>query len=141
MAGDTALAPSRAFREDLLRITPPALLGSVCDTCGCRSFPPRNFCPECGAEAGLETVPLSTRGVIFTYTVIHQSPSGRPTPYVLAYVDLDDGVRVMSQIACAPDQAKIGLPVELILVPFHGTDDGTQVYAFAPVHAETEMAQ
>ena len=76
---------------------------------------------------------LSPDGVIFAFTVIHQAPGGRKTPYVLALVDLDDKVRVLAQINATPDDVQMGLRVSLLLSQV-GMDDSIPVigYAFSP---------
>ena len=36
-------------------------------------------------------------------------------PYVMAYVDLDEGLKMLTNIVdCPPDQVKIGMPVEVV---------------------------
>lgn len=102
------------IREGILQRSPPRLIGSVCDACGARSFPVRAFCLACGQDA-LDSVPLSITGSVFSYTVVHQAPGQRPVPYVLAYVDLDDEVRVLAQVDHPPGDMRIGLRVGLVL--------------------------
>ena len=37
-----------------------------------------------------------------------------PLPYVMAYVELDEGVRMLTNIVdCKPEDVKIGMPVEV----------------------------
>ena len=119
------------IREGILQRSPPRLIGSVCTACGARSFPVRAFCLACGQDAP-DSVPLSSTGVVFSYTVVHQAPGQRPVPYVLAYVDLDDEVRVLAQVDHPPEDMRIGLRVGLVLrniVPEPG--EARLGYAFA----------
>lgn len=102
------------LREGLLQLQPPRLVGAHCTHCSIRMFPARAFCTACGQDAPESTV-LADKGVVFSYTVIHTAPGNRPVPYVLAYVDLDDGVRVMAQVDSPPDEVHIGQRVSLIL--------------------------
>ena len=104
---------ARPLRAGLFQFDPPKLLGSRCPDCGVVVFPSKDFCPACHSEADQASVLLSERGTVFSYTVVHQAPAGRRTPYVLAYVDLEDGVRVMAQIDHAPDDVRLGMPVSL----------------------------
>ena len=46
--------------------------------------------------------PIGRRGVLYTYTVIHQLPQGYDEPFAVGYVDLDDGVRVFAHIENTP---------------------------------------
>jgi uncharacterized OB-fold protein len=105
---------ARALREGLLQLDPPRLIGSRCAGCGTTQFPARDFCPACRAESGQTHVTLSERGVVFSYTVVHQSPGGR-VPYTLAYVDLPEQVRVLAQLEDLNGDLRIGMPVKLKL--------------------------
>lgn len=102
------------IREGILQRDPPRLLGTECTACGTRSFPVRDFCPACSCDAP-PTVPLATTGVVFSFTVVRQAPGNRPVPYVLAFVDLDDQVRVLAQLDHPPQDVGIGMPVRLVL--------------------------
>lgn len=110
-----------------LQLDPPRLLGSRCDTCDMLVFPSRDFCPRCSGEAVREAEPLSPEGSIFSHTVVRQAPGGRPVPYVLAYIDLDCGVRVLSAVECGSQDIAIGKRAGLVLAP---DEDGCG-YAFA----------
>jgi uncharacterized OB-fold protein len=121
-------------RPGLLQTDPPRLLGSQCETCGTRVFPARDFCPRCDSEAAPAPVELSPTGTVFSYTVVRQSPGARPVPYVLAYVDLDDQVRVLAQLDDEPLAAHIGQRVHLVLRNVAPpTEDARLGYAFAPL--------
>lgn len=116
MTATVDVAPAaRPLREGLLQFDPPRLLGSRCHVCGTTIFPAREFCPKCRVEGSQSSLPLSPQGSVFSYTVVHQAPGGRPTPYVLAYVDLKDDVRVLAQLEHPADAVSIGMPVSLRL--------------------------
>ena len=121
---DSAGPPApQAFRPGLMQLDPPRLLGSRCTACGTAGFPARPFCPHCRATDGITGVVLSPQGRVHSFTVVRQAPPGVEVPYVLAYVDLDDGVRVMAQVAApgpGPSDGRgveIGTPVRLELAP------------------------
>jgi uncharacterized OB-fold protein len=63
-------------------------------------------------------VEASGRGRIYSYTVIHRPPSPafeEDVPYTLALVELEEGVRLMSQIVgIEPDDVSVDLPVEVV---------------------------
>jgi uncharacterized OB-fold protein len=114
----TTCTPAAAIppiRPGLFETDPPRLLGTRCGDCGCVSFPARDFCPRCHADGPHPRVPLSRQGRIFSYTVVRQAPAGWKTPYVLAYVDLPEEVRVLAQVHAAPDQVRLGQAVHLVL--------------------------
>lgn len=92
----------------------------VLQRCGqCRRLRhyPRALCPTCLSDA-VEWVRASGRGTVYTFTVTHQNqaPGFRDAlPYVLAYVELEEGPRVLTNIVdCAPDAVRIGMPVEVV---------------------------
>lgn len=109
------------------------LLGSRCRACGAHFFPVRQACARC-LGTDLETKRLSSRGTLYTYTVIHQSTPDFEVPYMLGYVDLPEGVRVMGQMIGHELDLPLGTPMELEVVPF-GTDEGGAMllgYRFVP---------
>lgn len=125
------LRDSKPVREGLLTIDPPALLGSTCKACGTTAFPARDFCPACLQDGPHPVRPLASTGSVFSYTVVHQAPGGRRTPYVLALVDLErDAVRVLGQLDVPVDKVRIGMRVELTLQEV-GTSDGVPVVTYA----------
>ena len=120
-------------RPGILQTEPPRLLGALCQACGTRVFPARDFCPHCDSEAAPSPIALSPTGTVFSYTVVRQAPGTRAVPYVLAYVDLDDQVRVLAQVDGEPQDVHIGQRVQLVLrnvVP--PPDEPRLGYAFTP---------
>jgi uncharacterized OB-fold protein len=87
-----------------------------CGQCGTLRYYPRALCPTCLSDT-VEWVRASGRGTVYTFTVTHQNqaPGFRDAlPYVLAYVELEEGVRMLTNIVgCAPDAVRIGMPVEV----------------------------
>lgn len=104
-----------------------------CRDCGTVRYYPRALCPTCLA-ADPEWVLSSGRGTVYTYTVTYQNlaPGFRESvPYVLAYVELEEGVRLLTNIVdCAPDAVRIGMPVE---VTFDDLTPDISVPKFRPV--------
>ena len=88
-----------------------------CRGCGAFRHYPRAVCPTC-LSSDTDWVLSSGRGTVYTYTVTYQNlaPGFREElPYVMAYVELDEGVRLLSNIVgCAPDALRIGMPVEVV---------------------------
>lgn len=92
------------------------LEGAKCASCGKISFPPRLICPDCKSRS-FEPVRLAEEGSIVTYTVIRVAPRqfSKEIPYVVAIVELADGVRITTQVAdCAPEDAAIGKKVRMV---------------------------
>jgi uncharacterized OB-fold protein len=101
-----------------------------CAGCGELHGYPRVRCPHCGGTE-LEWIDASGKGTIHTYTVVRQS--GDPyfrakVPYVLAMIDLAEGVRVMSNvIGCDVAQVRCGDPVQAC---FEDLGEGVSVPLF-----------
>ena len=110
----------------------PALLGSRCPQCGEHFYPPRYVCLNCYHE-GLEEVPLSTRGELWTFTVARVGLPGTlvTAPYVIAQVRLSEGVQLASVLTdIDPETARIGMPLELVVEKASVDSDGNDVMTF-----------
>ena len=86
-----------------------------CKSCGKIFFPPRLVCNECKSRE-FETIQLNREGKVLTYTVIRVAPSQfvDQAPYPIAVVELQDGIRLLTQITdCNVDDIKIGMQVKL----------------------------
>jgi scaffold protein (connect acetoacetyl-CoA thiolase and HMG-CoA synthase) len=89
------------------------LIGSRCEKCGAEFFPPAYKCRKCGSEE-LADREMPRKGKIVTYTKLHEPLPGfeAQAPFYLAVVELENGVRVLSQVVDSPDEAvKTGAPV------------------------------
>lgn len=88
-----------------------------CGACGTLRHYPRAVCPACLSDA-IEWLRCSGRGTVYTFTVTfqNQAPGFREQlPYVLAYVELAEGVRLLTNLVdCAPEAVRIGMPVEVV---------------------------
>jgi uncharacterized OB-fold protein len=113
------------------------LLLPRCIECQTLIWYPRPFCPEC-ASTRVEWIPASGRGTVYSYTVNRRGVADLSAyrdagVYVLAYVELDEGPRMMTKIVeCDPDSVRIGQKVELV---FHDTGQGTALPRFRPIRA------
>lgn len=73
----------------------------------------REWCPKCWSTE-LDWVKASGLGKVTHFSVVYQPPSDAfETPYVLALIELDEHVRMLSNVKCAPDQVRIGMPVRV----------------------------
>lgn len=102
------------------------LLVGKCDACGEYHFYPRRICPHCFSDQ-VKWVPAKGSGTIYTYSTMHR---GVPVPYTIAYVTLDEGVSMMTNIVdFAPGSLKIGQKVKVKFTP---TEGGQPVPTFTP---------
>ena len=89
-----------------------------CSECGRSVFFPRAICPHCGG-ASLEWRLVSGRATLYSFTVVHRAPTPElqgEAPYVVALVDLEEGVRLMARIRDVEpgaDTPRIGEPLVL----------------------------
>jgi uncharacterized protein len=108
------------------------LLVKRCQGCDGLFWYPRVICPEC-SSLRTEWLEVSGRGSIYSYTVNHRGEGayqGAP-PFVLAYVELDEGPRMMTNIVESDGaDLAVGLPVEVV---FHDTGDGAALPRFRPL--------
>ena len=88
-----------------------------CRDCGDRRFHPRTLCTNC-MSSRTDWVKCGGRGKVYTFTVTNQNGSAGfrdSLPYVLAWVELDEGVKLLTNIVdCPPAQVKIDMPVEVV---------------------------
>ena len=91
-----------------------------CDQCDQYQWYPRGFCSNCWSRS-IRNVNSSGRGTVWTLTVTYQNPSPGfidDVPYVLALVELEEGVKVFTNIVeCNPRDVQIGMPVEVTFLP------------------------
>ncbi len=77
----------------------------TCNKCNAVIFYPRSHCPKCGSGDITRRVSQGA-GAVYTFTVIMQSrhPAfAELGPYAVAYVDLDEGFRIMTNIVGVQD--------------------------------------
>lgn len=100
--------------------------GSVCTRCDTTHLGRRLACAKCGARDEMVVRPLSNRGTLHTFTIVHRSFPGVAVPYVSAVVDLEGGGSIKGNlINVAPDPAQItfGMPVDVVFGDALGRKD------------------
>ena len=89
-----------------------------CTQCGQFQFYPRSLCASCAGET--EWVEASGRGTLHTYTVIRQNRSeafAPLSPYAVGIVELDEGVRMMSNIVdCDVEALRVDMALEVVIL-------------------------
>lgn len=97
-----------------------------CKACGKFHWYPRANCPFCDSDK-VELKPAKGTGTIYSYSV---SRRGKDSSYVIAYVTLDEGVTMMTNIVNADAKTLgIGQKVKVSLV---ASEDGQHVPMFEP---------
>lgn len=108
------------------------LVFQQCDDCERFRFYPRMVCPFCLSEK-FQWRRSGGRGVVYSFTVIHRPPTPAfrdRVPYVLALIDLPEGVRMMSNVIdCDPEDVRIGMSVQ---VTFEDVSEDIALPKFKP---------
>lgn len=101
------------------------LLLKHCLDCNRPHWFPRVVCPLCGSDR-LEWRPSAGRGEIHSFSVVRRAAE----PYVLAYVKLDEGPIVMTNIVDTPfDSLRMGMRVRAV---FRQVPDGRPMPFYVP---------
>ena len=120
----------------------PRLIGSRCTACGIVTFPAQASCPRCpSTEMAAHLLPR--QGRLWAWTTQEFPPPSPPwagptgddfVPYAVGYVEIGDEVRVETRLT-QMQGLRIGMVVELALVPFRRDEAGNEVvtFAFRPV--------
>lgn len=126
---------SQPFWEGVAR---HELLIQHCDACQRYVFYPRSHCPHCFADS-LSWAPAAGTGTIYSYTVVHQAYGAfaGDVPFVVALVELQEGVRMMTRITgSAPEAVRIGAQVHVVFeqindeltLPYFALTEGSASY-------------
>jgi hypothetical protein len=90
--------------------TEPLIEASRCGSCGRSIIPPRERCPYC--RGTMERAAVEGEGKVLSWTTVHITPEGVPSPRTVALVRLDRGACVLCLV---PDERKLemGMAVEV----------------------------
>jgi uncharacterized OB-fold protein len=138
-------ASGMAIADGLFTETPegPRLVGSRCRACGTVTFPRQRSCAKC-TSTDVEEHLLARRGALWSWTVQRFRPKTPPyagpeadefEPYGVGYVELPGECRVEALLTEAdPDALRIGMPMEVTLLPARRADGSEAVtFGFQPV--------
>jgi len=120
----------------------PQLIGSRCVACRIVTFPAQGSCPRCASTEMAEHL-LPRRGRLWAWTTQEFPPPSPPyagptgdafVPFGVGYVELGGEVKVETRLTQA-HALRIGMDMELVLVPFRSDADGNEIvtFAFRPV--------
>jgi uncharacterized OB-fold protein len=89
-----------------------------CNDCNKAYFYPRFFCPRCMGK-NVEWFKTSGRGKLHTYMINHRPPPyfAKEAPYAIAIVELDEGVRMMTNIhgiENTPENLVLDMPLRVV---------------------------
>ncbi len=95
------------------------LVFQKCSDCDSVQFYPRILCVACSSRS-LDWIESSGKGTLFTFAIAHVPPHPgfrEDLPYITAIVELEQGVKMPSQVIGIepdPDLLHIGMPLEVV---------------------------
>ena len=104
----------------------PWLEGYKCGNCGAVFLGERATCSSCGARDQMSSQRLSSKGKLYSFSIVYRSFPGIDVPYISAIVDLEGGGTVKGNlINIEPDPAKLkfDMPVEVVFEDALGRKD------------------
>jgi uncharacterized OB-fold protein len=135
MSGPAAQRPAPILTEDNHEYWDAAkegrLVAQRCSECSRLRHPPRPMCPACHS-LGHTVTDLAGTGVVYSYSILHYPEfPGFTYPVIAALIDLDEGVRVLSNLVnIEPGDVRVGLTVAM--QGCEATKDGGAVPVFGP---------
>lgn len=85
--------------------------GSRCEACRYPLAVEAPWCPLCRGSLGDDA--FGPGGVVWAHTTLHISVAGREPGYTLAYVDLDDGPRILAHVEVDRGKPSVGCRVRV----------------------------
>jgi uncharacterized OB-fold protein len=135
MAEAPVVAPDEVFFWD--GVAEGKLLIQRCADCGALRHPPAPMCGDCGSLAW-DTQPSSGRGRVYSWIESHHPNRPDEAPRIVILVELDEGVRLVSNLVDAPHAGPYeDLDVEVVFRP---RDDGVTMPYFRVVGTGTDAA-
>lgn len=114
----------------------PRLIASHCGNCKRNSYPAKRYCPFC-SSANQSNIVLSGKGRIYAFTHVVRPPKSAAGPYVAAYIDMEEAVRLFAQIDADPGTLKIGDQVQVVFGNLHGSVPERLGYWFIPCEMQS----
>lgn len=114
-----------------------ALRGQICTACDKKFYPKKHLCscglnPPTGGSSGLQDFLFSGSGKILSFTQVNNPPKKFKilSPYIIGFIELQEGVRLVAQITDAKiSDLKIGMPVRAVFRKLSdGGDKGVIAY-------------
>jgi uncharacterized OB-fold protein len=102
------------------------LMLKYCEACKAFHFYPRTLCPFCFSDR-TQWREATGRGTVYSYSVMRR---GGPAPYAIAYVKLEEGVTVLTNLVdCDLEAIRIGVAVHTV---FKAAEGGFSIPMFTP---------
>jgi len=126
-------APGGGIRDDQFfwdGLREHKLLFQQCSDCATLRLPIEPMCGKCGSLEW-DTLESSGHGSVYTWILSHHPNNPDEVPRIVALVNLDEGIRLVSNmIGIEPDAMANDIEVT---VDYVERDDGVVLHAFRPV--------
>jgi uncharacterized OB-fold protein len=89
-----------------------------CRACSKHQMPPWSTCRNC-MSVEVEWEKSGGKGSVYSFSVVHHPPyEGLVAPYAFAVIELDEGVRMATNVInCPMSDVKIGMRVRVVFKP------------------------
>ncbi|HEX2215038.1 MAG TPA: Zn-ribbon domain-containing OB-fold protein [Mycobacterium sp.] len=108
-----------------------------CTDCKTLRFPPRPMCGNC-QSLNWDYVASTGRGTVYSFVMPQYPPLPFiQYPYVVALIELDEGVRIVSNLCeIEPEAIEVGMAVEVFYETFEALPSGDELvlHQFRPAH-------
>jgi uncharacterized protein len=104
------------------------LVGGRCTRCGFLTLGSRDLCPNCWTRNAMQPCPIGRVGTLYTYTIVHQLPTGYKEPFAAGYIDIEEDVRIFAHIENTPESLRIGARLQLQIAPLRQDEHGAWLY-------------
>jgi len=123
-----ALTANGEAQEHIEALRYGRLLLPQCEACGAIIWYPRSFCPQCGTNK-VRWIEATGDGRVYSFTVVRKGAGAyaASVPYVVAYVELAEGPRVLTNIVGDPADIRIDAPVTAV---YDRADSGEAILRF-----------
>ena len=111
------------------------MLGSHCSGCDGYHFPMKQLCLKCKTDENLKEYAFKGTGKLVEWTRIYEAARGFEgvAPYYYAIIELDEGIRVSTQLTSVFDETILepGKPIKMVFRRlFQDGKEGLLTYGF-----------
>ncbi len=116
--GKVSFVPYSKVSDFAVHLKDGRIMGSLCNQCGCKTFPPRADCSEC-MSPDFSFEEFSGKGVVYTYTKTSAAPTGFEefVPYTVVVVELEEAGRLVAWLGDTLDVEKLEIGDAVQVVP------------------------
>lgn len=121
----------------------PYLIGSRCRVCGYASFPKKEVCVKCRRNDTVEETRFGPYATLENFAVMQVGSPDFPTPYVIGYVRMKEGVSIFTPITgceARDDALELGEEMELTIEKIREDRQGNNLigWKFKPTRRKAQ---